>query len=862
MFRAEAKRLKNGRDSQLGPEYLLSLIDNLTDKLEAEFRRTTPLADTHPRCFWTTFWTTAFPDQQNMKQSGVDEFLQMQADFVGVMDVVVMTPDGRIHQWPIPMKMVKDFLPRHGDTLAIQSRVEKGEDLRLEWYPRAEHDIGKSMCDIACIDNSAHYNKYKRMFDRGEISAEVFLKLYPTAEVHYPPELKKEQQLDEYGGKGEFETQEFYDVVYRNGARVRIFADGSHKTVQGQPPSGTPALLMLPGTGRHKFIKGELDAGRDAGIFGGISLHPEIRKALKEGKVPHPFGKPELAFFNSAVIDRSALSSFGNKQDDIWKILVDNKYISEDKERSKDPKKPNLANVTAQFVLEEKSNFLSKVPSLTAQEKDRIFDILQQAPIDKYLMPRWHFMYPTEYFSISDADQTDIVVSDLDLCHSRKNPHLRVTFRRPRAEALPFSADMLDKPGDSLLEVGIAVVWMTMKVTLPGGKKRTLIIPLNINKEDPRTFGGELWRYIDEKKNVEIVKRGSDYFLKLPYTKTATHDKAFAAALQTDLMVKGKYNLHEPIQEVPLPLELKDLINDGNYHDTKIRINPERYSETGGPRPVVDYFFVRRKGELVTDKEGRKSLSERVANMLVYGGLSLLSRAELDHMKLVTEENYEKIPLTPGLRTLMQNRRGTVEKARIPAKELRKVAHLFIDPTQDQLVFKPDITTREIAECEVIQETRDILQRAHEKYSYNPKAGWLVIRGSMTEEEKIVLRALYPDQQVRKAIERLYSRSQPQYDLYPWTDDKGFVHLKMSQEEFDQLKDWIPVWQGREKFNYENGELQIYVKHFELLCESAYQEFTYRRFMPDAKYRNYFNPSELIFLAKRGLFRALRGIEK
>jgi hypothetical protein len=84
----------------------------------------------------------------------------------------------------------------------------------------------------------------------------------------------------------------------------------------------------------------------------------------------------------------------------------------------------------------------------------------------------------------------------------------------------------------------------------------------------------------------------------------------------------------------------------------------------------------------------------------------------------------------------------------------------------------------------------------------------------------------------------------------PWVDDKDWVHMKMSDQEFAMLLPWLQkiAWQGRAKANlYENGELIIDVKHFELLADYAYSEFTYRRFMPDNKFRNWFDPNNVDF---------------
>lgn len=603
----------------------------LTEKLEAKFRRAFPPCDVFPRCFYTNL-TPILPNQlnsnlsdpYNSKQSGVDLTLQVMADFVGYMDMVVMTAGGQIELWAIPLKVVKDFKPDHSQNLSIESRDTNGEDLRFGWYERAEHDIGNSLCEIAYIDNSAHYNKYQRMLQRKEITDLEFLKLYPTAEVPTPPTLKMTPQADE---EGNIESQEFYDVVYKNGTRLRIFADGSQRII-GRLDPAAPTVIMLPGTARHNHIAARIQNGTEQAIFQSTTLDPKLKKLMGEGKVPHPFGDKDNPYFNS----------------------------------------------------------------------------------NGYVMPRWHFLYPTEYTSISDADQMDLIVTNLRLFRIRKNPHLRVTMVRPRLEKLPYSPDMLEQEQDSFLEVGIAVVWMTLRAKLKDGK--TLYIPLNLNKENERTFGGELWRYIDENRPVQIVRKGTDCFLQIPYRATAMKDPAFR-------------NNYRSIEEVPIPIEMRDFVDQIE----EIKINPERYGEVGGPRPVADYFIVRRPEEnpedYVTDSERARLLPERIANLLIFGKIALLSKSEIEHWETVEQD------------------------------------------------------------------------------------------GKTTPRENL-----------------------------PWTDENSCVHVKMSDDEYQMLLSWIPAYYGKMQPIYQNGELLISVKHFELLCEDACSKFTYRRFMPDGTFRTFFDSAE------------------
>ncbi|MFH1347478.1 MAG: hypothetical protein ABIH22_02195, partial [Candidatus Margulisiibacteriota bacterium] len=635
---------------------LESLKEFLSQRLEASFRRASVIMDTHPG----RFWENILPDSYNAKQFIIDLCFQIMADFVGGMEIVVMTPDGTIHEWLVPMKVVKDFKEGHHKVLAIESSNVDLEDKRFEWYPRADHDIGNSLCDIAYFDNSAHFHKYKKLHDLGPtlgISHEEYLELYPTAEVPTVPTLKMDSPTeDPYTGKPE--NHEFYDLVYKNGSRLRVFADGTQKVLKAhQQADGSvvieeshldadaPAVIMVPGTQRHQHVANMIQANHAADIFRDVPLDPELAEVLAKGTVPHPFGG----------------------------YFTDNKYVA----------------------------------------------------------PRWHFMSPTEYTSVSDGDQMDKIVTNLRLHHTNKNPHLRVMMMRPRTEQLPYSPDMLDSPNDSFLEVGAALAWMTLKLKFKpdkDGQQRELFIPLNRNKESEHTWvnGKEFWRYMDETKPVGLVKKNGKHFLKIPYRKEALKDPDFRAATRDGLMLGGKYNFRESIEMVPVPLEMEDLVED----ISEVRINPERYGDVGGPRPVADYFFVRRnESGYVTDRDRNFRLTNRLADMLIFGKTALLSHTEIDHWETVTDhiEGEEKIK--------------------------------------------------------------------------NPK------------------------------------------DHLPWTDENGWVHLKMSQDELTMLEDWLPAYYGAEQPHYENGELLVKVRHFEQLCEHAFDQFAYRRFMPDYEYRVYFDPA-------------------
>ena len=75
-------------------------------------------------------------------------------------------------------------------------------------------------------------------------------------------------------------------------------------------------------------------------------------------------------------------------------------------------------------------------------------------------------------------------------------------------------------------------------------------------------------------------------------------------------------------------------------------------------------------------------------------------------------------------------------------------------------------------------------------------------------------------------------------DFYPYVGREGRVHLRLKQEDFDQLSPWLPAYEGTSppQYNSATSELQMDFVHFKELCRSAYWRFTYFRFMPEKGY--------------------------
>ena len=509
-----------------------SVKATIKKRLDNLYNRAYPHIDVHP----ARFFTNILPDSYMAKQFVIDLCSQVMADFIGCFDTVVIDENGEVQMWAIPMRVVKNFKENYRDIETIDSRDEAGEDLRFEWYPREEGDIGDSLCEIKYIDNLAHFQKYERL---GQDSLE-FLAKYPTAEVLEPPKLEMNSRTWDPLLKI-WEDHEFYDVVYKNGMRQRVYGDGSSRMVHpasDRPEATLPQeyarLLMLPGTERHEFVADRIDE-----VLDGIAVKPALLKRLAHGDVPYPHN---------------------------W------------------------------------GGSLSR---------------------DPLIGPRWRFMYPTEFTSISDADQMDLMVTNLRLYFIRSNPALRIMTLRPEEVDLPFSPDIIDKEGqaDEMLMAGVGIVWMTMRVKLADG--RVITMPLNMSKENERTFkpgGIELWRYIDENTPVELTEEGK---LKITYRKEAMEMPTFAAQASI-------------LEEVPVPIEMQELVDKGLIAKDQdaIMLDPVRYGDTGGPIPVIDFMILRRKDKkTVTDSTRTLEMSDHIAQLIISGNAALPREDEVDHME-------------------------------------------------------------------------------------------------------------------------------------------------------------------------------------------------------------------------------------
>ncbi|MEA3493274.1 MAG: hypothetical protein U9R38_02685 [Candidatus Margulisiibacteriota bacterium] len=126
----------------------------------------------------------------------------------------------RFYQKLIPTKVSRMLKTEHDEHIWRESADEAnyrearnvdsrpGEDNRYKWVDRPIHTIGDNQTDILYIDNSVHFAQHKHD-----------LRKYPTQFDQTIPQL---------------EANEFFDVVYRNGSRLRLYGDGTGQYINNR----------------------------------------------------------------------------------------------------------------------------------------------------------------------------------------------------------------------------------------------------------------------------------------------------------------------------------------------------------------------------------------------------------------------------------------------------------------------------------------------------------------------------------------------------------------------------------------------------------------------------------------------------
>jgi|GEM_PF-5353555 len=216
-LREEAARLYHP-DSVVGRAELHELISDLREEIDPLYRR----FNAHYDMFLASFASNILPEIILTKIECLDAFDALTRDFITGISILRRNPDtGDIYMEIIPSNVVKDLRkdPEYKTVWNYESREK--EDNRFHWFPRRTHEIGESHSDIAFIDMSNHYYLHKDD-----------LNYYPTANVHTVPVLV---------------ADEFYDVVFKNGSRLRCYGDG-RRVPTGNVPASARDIVWVAGT--------------------------------------------------------------------------------------------------------------------------------------------------------------------------------------------------------------------------------------------------------------------------------------------------------------------------------------------------------------------------------------------------------------------------------------------------------------------------------------------------------------------------------------------------------------------------------------------------------------------------------------
>ncbi|PIS28717.1 hypothetical protein COT42_07230 [Candidatus Saganbacteria bacterium CG08_land_8_20_14_0_20_45_16] len=276
--------------------------------------------------------------------------------------------------------------------------------------------------------------------------------------------------------------------------------------------------------------------------------------------------------------------------------------------------------------------------------------------LDPDLAPRWYFMYPTDFFGITDSDQMEWGIGTLDQWFRKAAHYQRFIIRRPRGEKLrfpdyaePFKAHMLERKGDACLVINEAVSWMMLKVTIKVPKlnktgeperneddqvveeEKVLFCPFNEPKSNG-TWKDQLWRGIQQGgKVIKHKTKDGRWKIFLTYDLQTVSDQAFHSQFNADpANPQGFAGL--PINAFDMPPEML------RYAEQIVSIEIDRgqYDDPGGPYPVHAFIMGRRENnDFFTDQSRTKPLPKRVAQMLTMGYYGHFSQHDADHLRRV-----------------------------------------------------------------------------------------------------------------------------------------------------------------------------------------------------------------------------------
>lgn len=463
-YRALAKDSREGR-AIISDEGLRTRVLHEFDKLHRKFwphLMFIPIFD----------WANTAPFSPIQKIEATDEFYHMVRDWRTATLVVTRGADGILRRELIPMRTVKELDPgyRDPDRIAIESKPKM--DNRFGWRVREalEVEAFDHFSNIAYIDDKDLFEKH------GDDP-----NYYPTGDISKSPVLRgtPRKKPAANGSAAEAGPRRFKN------ADINLGAAGVKK----------PKKLLLQ---YNEILEQPADDPES------LQFKPSVTRAQVEAT----HNSELLRLFDASGAAPAAVSKEEGEPDhydvvykdgSIRRVYADGSTKIVKKSRDGQDPPDNIAWIPGTTAVCDLGGF----------ESLKTLDVSQKI-----------FFYPIDFFTLSDEEQIDLIVSDLlaNLLADMAQPQLYIQSMIPEKITAPFEAQMKDSPHDTFLkDIAPVTSWFLTRVTEkpsahhPQG--RTLWIPYNLVKEEV----DGLWQEIDTNAPAEIIPTGreAEYTLRV-----------------------------------------------------------------------------------------------------------------------------------------------------------------------------------------------------------------------------------------------------------------------------------------------------------------------------------------------------------
>jgi hypothetical protein len=407
--------------------------------------------------------------------------------------------------------------PNYREARNVESRP--GEDNRYKWVDRPVHTIGDNQSDILYIDNSVHFAKYGQDLSK-----------YPTQFDQTVPQLK---------------ADEFFDVVYRDGTRLRLFGDGTGQHLNTNKEAISPRL------GRTEPVEDGTYRRYGDGLIERISDGQVIRNAVRWLAGTAEPADELLVCEPLSTYEGTKIGKHGQHD---WRWV----------------KLPEL---------NPKYFFYDRGPFQSLSDAEQVDLIV------------------TDFLANYEADmENPYIFLQWRIKEKRKFPADRKMLDSPNDKVMMVS------PTIAFFTLRVTEAGTGRKLHIPYNKQKELFPQLKdvYSTDNPRRVNENVyvpeWKMIDTKEGVQLVTPQTDINcpydqalkVKIRYTSTVLKDG------KTTIEDKQYYTYHW------YPLHLK---SPEHYEGATAEINI--HPEKRGPNPFVKYTIARRndKNEIVT-KDG------------------------------------------------------------------------------------------------------------------------------------------------------------------------------------------------------------------------------------------------------------------